>query len=141
MLAVSALGTDQVAARYVITEIIGATGDGAGHGLDNVNGITVDPEGNVFVTGKDTNNVFKITPTGAVTEIIDGTGDGLGNGLSGAGLIAVDEAGNAYVTGFLSDNAFKITSGGVITEIIDVTGDGAGNSLIRSVLPAFPWVD
>ena len=113
----------------VITEIIDATGDGAGNILDGPFGIAVDAAGIVYVTGAFSDNAFKITPAGVITQIIDTTGDGSGNRLDGPVAIAVDAAGNAYMTGFSSDNAFKITPDGVITEIIDRFGDGAGNHL------------
>ena len=113
----------------MITEIIDATGDGAGNTLNGPFGIAVDGSGNVYVTGDFSDNAFKITPGGVITEIIDGTGDGAGNTLRSARNIAVDGSGNVYVAGLSSDNAFKITPGGVITEIIDATGDGAGNTL------------
>ena len=112
----------------LITEIIDATGDG-GNPFVVPLGIAVDGSGNVYVTGRDSDNAFQITPGGAITEIIDATGDGAGNTLDRPLGIAVDGAGNVYVTGSGTDNAFQITPGGVITEIIDATGDGAGNPL------------
>ncbi|MAB79728.1 MAG: hypothetical protein CMJ89_10295, partial [Planctomycetes bacterium] len=48
-----------------ITQIIDATGDGAGNTLGFPYGIAVDGSGNVFVTGSNTNNAFKVTPGGA----------------------------------------------------------------------------
>ncbi len=53
------------------------------------------------MSGRNSDNAFKITPAGLITEIIDRP-----VGPSG---IAVDAAGNAYVTGAVTDNAFKIT--------------------------------
>ena len=116
-----------------ITEIIDATGDGAGNTLSIPFGIAVDGSGNVFVAGAVSDNVFKITPGGTITEIIDATGDGAGNTLDNSTLIAVDGSENLFVTGGDSDNAFKITPGGMITQIIDATGDGAGNTLDRPI--------
>jgi hypothetical protein len=69
----------------------------------------VDGTANVYVTGHNTDNAFKITPGGVITEIIDATGDGAGNILDGSWAIAADGAGNVYVTGDNSSNAFKIT--------------------------------
>ena len=110
------------------TEIIDATGDGAGNVLIGPAGIAVDAAGNAYLTGQFSHNAFKITPAGVVTEIIDSHGDGA-NPLTTPFGIAVDAAGNAYVAGGDSDNAFKITPAKVITEIIDAGGDGAGNTL------------
>jgi hypothetical protein len=49
-----------------ITQIIDATGDGAGNTLFGSQGIAVDGSGNVYVTGSDGDNAFKIelVPTG-----------------------------------------------------------------------------
>jgi len=106
----------------LITEIIDSMGDGVS-GLSSPIGVAADVAGNVYVTGFDSANAFKITPGGTITEIIDFTGDGV-SGLGFPSGIAVDAAGNVYVTGSNSNNAFKITPGGTITEIIDSTGDG-----------------
>jgi len=114
----------------VITEIIDATGDGAGNLLNGPTLVAVDSSGNAYLPGKFTDNVFKITPDGVITEIIDETGDGAGNTLDWALGIAVDGSDNVYVSGRDSDNAFKITPDGIITEIIDTTGDGVGNPLL-----------
>ena len=44
-----------------VTQIIDATGDGAGNGLDVAHGIVVDGAGNAYVTGHASHNAFKIT--------------------------------------------------------------------------------
>jgi serine/threonine-protein kinase len=49
----------------VKTQIIDATGDGAGHPLSVAYGIAVDGPGNVYVTGSSSSNAFKITAGGA----------------------------------------------------------------------------
>ena len=90
-----------------ITEIIDATGDGTGNTLNWPQGIAVDGSGNVYLTGFNTHNAFKITPGGVITEIIDFTGDGAGNPIDGPRGIAVDGSGNVYVTGQDSDNALR----------------------------------
>jgi hypothetical protein len=97
------------ASAFHITQIIDASGDGAGNPLDAPFGIAVDLSGNVYVSGTDSDNAFQITPGVTITEIIDASGDGAGNPLLGAVDIGVDSSGNVYVTGFSSDNAFQIT--------------------------------
>ena len=92
----------------VITEIIDASGDGAGNNLGFPGGIAVDSAGNVYVAGFSSDNVFKVTPDGAITKIIDANGDGTGNNLDGPSDIAVDSGGTVYVSGSSSNNAFKI---------------------------------
>jgi len=64
ILAVSALGAGRAAAQ-TITEIIDVTGDGTGNGFLASLGIAVDAAGNAYVTGRDSDNTFKITPAGA----------------------------------------------------------------------------
>jgi len=91
-----------------ITEIIDATGDGAGNILDLPQDITTDSSGNVYVAGFDSSNAFQITPGGVITEIIDSTGDGAGNPLSLVFGIEIDSSGNVFVAGLGSDNVFKI---------------------------------
>jgi hypothetical protein len=127
-------------AQYLITEIIDATGDGAGNTLNNPWQAAVDSNGNVYVTGISSDNAFKITPGGTITEIIDSTGDG-GRTLDAGRGVAVDSSGNVYVAGYYSANVFKIATPGTcstagtpctITEIIDSTGDGGGNPLGRA---------
>jgi hypothetical protein len=107
-----------------ITEIIDSTGDGGGNPLDTPSSIAVDASGNVYVTGRISDNAFKITPAGTITEIIDASGDGSGNALDEPTGVAVAASGNVYVTGGFSENAFEITPSGTITEIIDATGSG-----------------
>ena len=109
------------AGNFVWAKRFGSTG------FDVGGGIAVDGAGNVYVTGRFSDNAFKITPAGVVTEIIDATGDGGGNGLNAPYGIAVDGAGNVYVAGDGSSNAFKITPAGGITQIIDCTGDGTAD--------------
>ncbi len=114
---VVALGLDlavlpvNVMAQGDITEIIDASGDGAGNPLDGSISIAVDGAGTVYVTGYDSDNAFRITPAGKITEIIDASGDGAGKTLDGSHGVAVDGAGNVYVTGVDSDNAFCIAPG------------------------------
>ncbi len=130
-----------------ITEIIDATGDGAGNPLNDPQCVVADASGNVFVTGETSDNVFKIEAPGtcstggapcSITEIIDATGDGGGHLLDLPIGVATDGAGNVYVAASRSDNAFKIDTPGtcstggtpcIITEIIDAMGDSAGNPL------------
>jgi len=128
VLLLSVLSTGSAAAQ-TITKIIDTTGDGIGNSLRWPNGIAIDGSGNVYVTGSDTDNAFKITPEGVITKIIDASSVGAGNTLDYPYSIAVDDIGNVYVEAAVSNNSFKIASGGTITKIIDYTGDGTGNSL------------
>ncbi|UCG17214.1 MAG: lamin tail domain-containing protein [Phycisphaerales bacterium] len=61
VLVASVLGAGRAAAQ-VITEIIDATGDGAGNALDNPYGIAVDGAGNAYVARRDSDSALKIAP-------------------------------------------------------------------------------
>ncbi len=91
--------------------------------------VAVDSQGNAYVAGFISQNVFKVTPAGVVSVVLDTNGDGLGNTLLGPNGISVDADDNLYVGGFHTSNVFRVTPGGAITEIIDSTGDGLGNTL------------
>ena len=121
-LAVACLAPSGVDAQ--VTELIDAAGDGMGNGLTGAYGVAVDAARNVYVTGDQSDNVFRIEPTGVVTQILDASGDGLGNPLIRPFDIALDGVGNVYVAGYDSANVFKVTPGGAVTEIIDAAGDG-----------------
>jgi len=104
-------GCQEVFHDEPITQIIDSTGDGDGNVLDSPLGIAVDDVGNVYVSGRASDNVFKIEPNGTTTQIIDETGDGAGNRLEASFNVAVDGSGNVYVAGAGSDNAFKVSLG------------------------------
>lgn len=59
ILVVFASGASRVTAQ-TITQVIDSAGDGAGNPLTLPTSIAVDTEGNAFVTGKNSHNVFKI---------------------------------------------------------------------------------
>lgn len=134
----------RISSGLAVTEIIDTSGLGGVDTLEYVEGLAVNPAtGDVYVSGRDSNNVFRIDNPGTcsttgtactITEIIDETGDGAGNPLSGSAEVAVDPAtGNVYVAGFKSQNVFEITPGGVITEIIDESGAGTCATLVSPV--------
>lgn len=113
----------------VITELIDASGDGAGNTLEIPRDVAVHADGTVVVVGASNisngpTSAFAITPAGVISEIIDETGDGLGNLLHLGLAVAVDPAGTTYVAGFTSRNVFAITPAGVASELIDRAGTG-----------------
>ena len=119
--------------------------DGAELALDKALHLTVDLNGDVYVTDAAGNNALQVSAAGAVTSIIGPDGDGAANILSEARGVAVDGDGNAFIADFGPPNAsendcgedeeddcanvFKVTPSGTVTSIIDETGDGSGNSL------------
>jgi len=124
-----------------INEILDATGDGIiAH--DRTSAVAVDADGNVYVTGQFSDNVWRINnqsacntsgPTCDIDEIVSPLGANA-NGLDNPVAIATDSAGNVYVAGASSNNVLRVaasttcsTSGTActVTEIIDSTGDGS----------------
>lgn len=91
-------------------------------------GIAVDPLGNVYAGGYNTNKVYKIAPNGNLTTIA-GTGqagyaDGVGTSAQfnqPVGL-TLDASGNIYVMDYVGSRIRKITPGGVVSTIA-----GSGN--------------
>jgi uncharacterized protein YjiK len=111
------------------TEVIGQSGLG-GVALIFSQAVAADGSGNAYVVGRDSDNVFRISPGGVVTEILDATAGGAGI-LDGPSAVAADASGNVYVAAADSQNAFKITSGGVVTELIDASGSGGTSPLVE----------
>jgi sugar lactone lactonase YvrE len=93
-----------------VTQIIDGSGDGT-NPLGQPEGLAADRFGNVYVTGRDTDNVFQITASGVISEILDITGDGT-NPFDEGGHVAVDDSGSTtiriYASGLTSDNVFRI---------------------------------
>jgi sugar lactone lactonase YvrE len=115
----------------------GVAGANDGHGSDsrfiNPHGITVDKDGNLFVTdlgsGQTNGTIRKISPDGLVTTIagsmtVSGTNDGPG----GAALfrspwgITVDDNDNLFVSDTLNHTIRKLTSDGTNWEVSTVAG-------------------
>lgn len=107
------------------------------HGLTHASDILLDTNGNLFVIGRTSNNVFKVAPDASFLEILDAQGDGA-NAFVDPRLAALDPAGNLFVATMTGNNAFRVTEAGVITQwvspsdlggmIYGVAADGLGNT-------------
>ena len=117
----------------VISTIAGNGGRGhAGDGgnalaasFATVNGLAVDPAGNVFVSDTPAQRVRRITPAGLISTVA-GTGEPAYTGDGGPGASAslntpsgldTDAAGNLYIADTLNQAVRQVTPAGVITSV------------------------
>ena len=131
----------KISTEGVVTTLAGSTaGYADGYGIhakfNQVNGITVDNSGNVYVSDKENRKVRKITPEGLVTTLagsVAGFADGQGSNAQFNLLrgITVDGAGNVYVADDVNDKIRKITPNGTVSTLAGSTPrgdvDGPGN--------------
>ena len=105
-------------------------GTGTAASFGQLEGITVDGSGNVYVSDNSYNTVRKITPAGVVTTL---AGNGLTSGGSSDGTgsaasfdsptgMSVDSSGNLYVADYLNDTIRKVTPAGVVTTVTGAAG-------------------
>lgn len=110
-----------------ITQILDSSGDGV-NALDSPWGVALDNDGNVFVAGFNSDNVFKIARDGTITQVLDSSGDGTNTLDSPYGLAVSDSSfsrGRVYVSGFISNNVFEIKPNGDVRQMIgEQTGGG-----------------
>lgn len=138
------LASQQVSSE--INEIIDFMGDGEGQGLAFPNGVVYDSQGNIYVSGKNSNNVFRSSSSDDCSmtnmpcewvEIINASGSGIiGQEHSDTFGLAIDSQDNIYVVGRFSDNVWRINNPEncnttntpcEISEIINSNGDGVND--------------
>jgi len=113
--------------------------------LTLVDGVAVDPEGNIYLSHRSKNRIRKVTPDGTITTVA-------GNGVAGFGGdggpalkatlnfpagLALDSNGNLYIADRNNHRIRKVTPDGIITTVAgngvpDFTGD-AGLALQASL--------
>lgn len=119
----------------------GIDGTGASARFEKIDGLVVDPAGNVFVADTSNHVIRKVTPAGVVTTVaglagIRGSADGIGSAASFSDpmSIAIDTSGNLFVADYGNSVIRKITPAGVVTTFAGAAGnagpglDGAGAS-------------
>ena len=123
-------GTEVPPVRYHIETVAGSgrTGDGGpatAAQFSNIQGVAVDPLGNLYLSDTDHHRVRKVAVSGTVTTIA-GTG---GSGFSGDGGaatdaqlsfpygLALDGSGNLYVADLGNQRVRRVAADGVITTV------------------------
>lgn len=118
----------------------GTTGDGGAATSAQIyspRGLAVDPSGNLYIAGRDSNRVRKVTPGGVITTLIgDGTASSTGDGGQASAAtvnfvygVAAGPDGSIYVAEFVGCRVRKVTTTGVVSTIAGTgtcssTGDG-----------------
>jgi sugar lactone lactonase YvrE len=106
-------------------------GTGIAARFGKIDGLVVDPSGNIFVADTSNHAIRKITPAGVVTTLagmggVRGSADGTGSAarFSDPMSITIDSAGNLYVADFSNSLIRKVTPAGVVTTFAGTTGLG-----------------
>jgi hypothetical protein len=121
----------------VVTTLAGSTSGytdatGGAAQFSYLTGVTVDDDGNVYVSDKDNHKIRKITPAGQVSTLA-GSSSGFADGTGAAAQfnspydVAVDADGNVFVADASNHKIRKVTSAGVVTTLAGSTqGDADG---------------
>jgi gliding motility-associated-like protein len=131
----------------VVTTFAGSTTSGRANGtgtaatFNRLNGIAIDPLGNLYVADQSNNQIRKITSAGVVTTFAGAIGGGTGsaNGIGTAATfnspaaIATDNQGNVYVVDANNRLIRKIATDGTVTTLAGSAGtagsaDGTGTA-------------
>jgi sugar lactone lactonase YvrE len=103
--------------------------------LEDVEGLTADANGDLFVAGGEKNVILKLTPDGKLSTYAGDGEEGSADGpaaqarFDGPGDVAIDAAGNVYVAEGGSDRIRAISSDGRVTTLAggeDGFADGPG---------------
>ena len=136
--------TSAVGGLALLAGDIGGPGTIDGTGIaarfGKVDGLVVDPAGNVFVADTANHAIRKITPAGVVTTVaglagVRGSADGTGSAarFSDPMSITIDAAGNLFVADFSNSLIRKVTQAGVVATFAGTTGPSAARrSTVRA---------
>jgi sugar lactone lactonase YvrE len=127
----------KISAAGVVCTLAGGGGNGGPGAVDGLGSaanfrgptkLTVDAQGNIYVTDTGNHTIRKITAAGLVSTVagkagVSGTADGAGSEARfwSPGGIVIDAAGNLFVSDSFNHRIRKITPAGVVTTL---AGDG-----------------
>jgi len=126
-LALTALAAAPAAAQHV-TPVIDRSGDGRGNPLEEPYDLALDEDDNLYVVGIASDNVFRVTPDGAVETILDASGDGQGHALDGPTCVAVQRD-HVYVGAIHSRNLFRLPPDGPPAVLLDGFAPGPAEGM------------
>jgi hypothetical protein len=148
---------DGTISNYAGTGTAGSSGDGGpatSAELDSPLGLTVDGQGNVYLTDVGNNRVRKVSPDGTITLVAGGGTGGLGDGglatsaqLRSPHGVAVDGLGDVYIADTFDNRVRKVSPGGIITTFAGTglsgppTSGNGGPATSANMAPAGVAVD
>ena len=113
-----------------VSQLVGSGGDGT-HALDGPSALALHSDGTLYVAGRDSDNVFRVTGAGVVSQVLARAGAG-GHALDGPVALALNAAGDLFVASAENDNVFRVPAKGTATRVASSVGDGT-NALDRPV--------
>jgi sugar lactone lactonase YvrE len=131
----------------VVTTMAGSAGnpgsvDGTGSAarFNRPSGVTVNPNGRVYVADTDNQTIRKVSPAGVVTTLAGLAGNTGSNDGTGPAArynvpydVALDSAGNVYVADTYNHTIRKSTSAGAVTTLAGLAGASGGRDGTGSV--------
>ena len=122
--------TKTTAGAVTVTQLLGSAGDGTNR-LDSPSALALHSDGTLYVAGRDSDNVFRVTAAGVVSQLLGPAGVG-DHALDGPVALALNTAGDLFIASAENDNVFRVPVKGTATRVASAAGDGV-NALDRPV--------
>jgi hypothetical protein len=106
-----------LAQQTYFTRMLGPEGLGPAQPLVEVSDLAVDSRDHLFVAGKGSDNVLRLSPTGEAVVLIDGAHDPAGDGFAGPIALSVDSLGRLFVACETSATVHRVDPDGTITQL------------------------